>query len=180
MERRIRFVVSDNSQMTTRIINYFEQFNLKLIEHTESCLKFGHRSTIFDAWKTNPLTWGSKVSVSISENTILADFYIDTDAQMNTKEEETVWLSFIESFQNYLTNGATPDSKLSSAIINNKKSRISYIGWAGLGALTGGLASFTYNKLIDTNSTFSIFLIPVLATAFLTWRIRYAKAKTLL
>jgi hypothetical protein len=180
MKRQIEFVVSDTNQMTKKVIDYFKQFDFKLIEHKDDCLKFGHSSTLLDAWKTNPLKWGSVISVSISDNNILADFYVDIDAQMKTKEEETVWQTFIEHFQTYMTNGVAPYSKLNSTITDNRKSRISYIGWTVLGALSGGLLSFVYNKLTNSNSTFSIFLIPILATTFLTWRISYSKTKNAL
>jgi hypothetical protein len=177
MKKQIQFVVSDTNQITQKVIDYFQQFDLKFIERKDGFLKFGHSSALLDAWKTNPLKWGLEVSVSISGNNIFADFYVDTDAQMNTKEEEEVWGTFIESFQNYLTNGVANNSKLNSMIANSRKSRLSYIGWTVLGAFFGGLLSFVYSNVTNTNSTFSIFLIPILATTILGWRISYAKTK---
>lgn len=180
MKRQIRIVVSDTTQLTEKIIDYFKQFDFSLISNQNDSLEFRQNSTLLDAWKTNPLKWGSEISVTISNNNIFADFCVDTDAQMNTKEEKAVWQTFIENFQNYLTTGTTNNSKLNSAISESKRSRISYIGWTVLGALFGGFSSFVYNSLTNTTSTLSIFLIPILASTFLAWRIRYAKTNNAL
>jgi hypothetical protein len=100
------------------------------------------------SWKTNPIKWGSVISVSLSDDNIVADFLVDTEAQMNTMEKEAVWLTFIESFQYYMTNGDTDNSRLNSIIDESKKMRLSYFGWTILGALTGGLLAFIYSKPI--------------------------------
>jgi hypothetical protein len=94
---------------------------------------------------------------------------------MKTNEEETVWMTFIDSFQNYLTNGKIYSQKLTSTISGNKKSRLSYFSWTILGALIGGLLSLLYSKLTGNTLSLSIYLIPVLATLFLSWRINYVK-----
>lgn len=180
MKRQIKIVVSDITQLTEKIIDYFQQFDFSLISNHNGTLKFRQSSTLLDGWKANPLKWGSEISVFISNKTILADFSVDTDAQMNTKEEKAVWNTFIENFQNYLTTGTTNSSKLNSTIAESKRSRISYIVWAVLGALFGGLLSFVYNRLTDSNTTLSIFLIPILASTFLAWRIRYQKTNNAL
>lgn len=180
MKRQIRIVVADSTQLSEQIIDYFNQFDFKLMSNQYGSLKFRQSSTLLDAWKTNPLKWASEISVSISNNNILANFFVDTDSQMNSKEEKAVWQIFIEDFQNYLTSGTTNNSKLISAISESKRSRISYIGWTVLGALFGGLLSLVYNSLTNTTSTFSILLIPILASTCLAWRIRYTRTKNVL
>lgn len=180
MRKEIHFVVPDTNELTEKIMGFFRQFDFTLIEHKDNHLMFRHSSTLLDAWKTNPLNWGSEISVSISDRTIFADFNVNTDAQMNTKEEEKVWQTFIDHFQACLTNQTVPNSTLNSSITENKKSRISYIGWAFLGALTGGFLSLIYNQITNSNSKFSLFLIPILATTFLAWRISYKKSKAAL
>lgn len=180
MKRQIRITVLDADQVSEKIIDYFKQSDFKLISNQDGSLKFKQSSTLLDAWKTNPLKWGSEISVSISDNNILANFCVDTGAQMNTKEEKAVWQTFIENFQNYLTTSTTNNSKLNSTIAENKRSRISYIGWTVLGALFGGLLSFVYDRLTNSNTTLSIFLIPILASTFLAWRIRYTKTNNAL
>jgi len=175
MKTQIRFAIINNNQLTQKIISYFTQFDFKLIEHKDGFIKLAHSSTLLDAWKSNPLKWGSEVSVSIFDSVVSADFYIDTDAQMNTKEEKAVWQTFIEDFQNYLTNGIAHYSKINSAITDNRKSRLGYLSWAVLGTLFGGLLSLFYSRLMGGNSTLGLFLIPVLASIFLAWKIRYTK-----
>ncbi|HVG42657.1 MAG TPA: hypothetical protein VM888_13690 [Chitinophagaceae bacterium] len=180
MRKEISFFVSENNQLTKKVIDYFIQFEFKLVEHNGNCLKFSHGSTLFDTWKTNPLKWGSEISVFITDNKIDADFCVDSDAQMNTKEEEAVWETFIENFQTYMTKETDINSKIESTITENKKSRKSYVTWVVLGALTGGLLSVVYNKLTNSHSMFSLSIIPIMATTLLTWRINYKKTKNAL
>jgi hypothetical protein len=176
MTKRVKIDVSETDQPDKKVIDFFKSNDYQLIEIENSCLKFRKKPSLLDAWKTNPLKWGSEVSVLISGNTIEADFVVDTDAQMNTKEEKQVWQTFIEGFQNYLTNGETKNSKLDTILSENKNSRLVYFGWAIVGALTGGLLSFIYTKLTNNHSTLSLLLIPIMAMIFLSWRIRYVKA----
>ncbi len=180
MERQINVFVSDTIQLTERVTEFFNQFDFKLTDKKDGYLKFRQNSSLLDTWKTNPLKWGSEISVTIVDNNVLANFCVDTDAQMNTNEEETVWFTFIDNFKNYLTNGKTSNEQLISTISDNKKSRFPYLSWTILGALAGGLLGLLYNKLTGNNSTSSIFLIPVFATLFLGWRIKYVKTKNAL
>lgn len=177
MKTQLNFVVADHNQLAEKVINYFTPFGFTLVEQHTDKLRFRHSSSLLDAWKTNPLSWGSEILVSIAGNAVSADFSVDTAAQLNTKEEATVWQQFIKDFQNHLTNGDAPGAKLYSAIADNKKSRGTYWGWAVLGALTGALLSFAYNQLTTHNATLSLLLIPVLASTFLAWGIRSAKVK---
>ena len=148
-----------------------------MIKAQNDCLKFKQSSSLLDAWKTNPLKWGSEVFISLTDKTILADFTVDTEAQMNTAEEKKVWQAFIENFRSFLVTGETRNSNLTSAISESRKSRLNYFGWAILGALTGGLLAFIYTKLTDNNSTLNLFIIPIMTTIFLSWRIKYSRTK---
>lgn len=180
MKRQIKIVVKETEHLEEKVIEFFAHFNFRLLESEGDSLRFGKRSTLLDAWKTNPLTWGSEIVVSFSANNVLADVYVDTDAQMNTIEEKAVWEKFIENFENYLSNGVVDKSILNSTISESKKSRLIYLGWALLGALTGGFLSFLYTNLTNNYSTLSTLLIPIMATTFLAWKIKYAKIKNAL
>jgi hypothetical protein len=180
MERQIQFIVTNTAQLTERVIDFFKQFDFKLLENKDDILKFKQNASLLDAWKKNPLNWGSEISVSIIDNKVLANFQVDEDAQMKTKEEKAVWQAFVDSFENYLTIGKYSKEKIITTITKNRKSKLSYFSWTILGALIGGLLSYLYNKLAGHNSTFSIFLIPVFATLFLGWRINFVKTKNAL
>ena len=175
MTRQITILVSETTQLPEKIIDYFKQFDFKLIGNESGSLKFSRSAALLDAWKTNPLKWGSEISVSILNNNVIGNFYIDTDAQMNTREEKVVWQTFIENFEHYLKTGLSNNLKLNATIAESKKSRISYIGWSILGALCGSLLSYVYNSQTQTSSTLGLLLIPILASIFLVWRIRYSK-----
>ncbi len=180
MERLINVAVTDTVQLTERIVDFFKQSGFRLTETKNGHLTFKQNANLLDAWKANPLRWGSEISVRIVDNNVLAHFTVDTDAQMKTLEEESVWLTFIDSFQTYLANGTTCNQKLESAISYNKKNRLSYFGWTISGAVIGGLLVLLYTKLTENNLTLHLFLIPVFATLFLSWRINYVKTKNAL
>ena len=177
MEKQIQIIVTDTSVLAERVINFFKQFGFTLADNNNGILTFKQKSSLLDAWKTNPLNWGSEIIVTIIENKVLASFHVDTDAQMNTKEEESVWQTFIYNFEQYLTTGNFSNEKLESIIIQNKKSRISYVRWAIFGAVIGGLVSLLYKKWVDGNSSISFVFIPVFATLFLGWRRNWVKSE---
>lgn len=178
MTRRIKIDVIDTYNLDKRVTDFFKIYGFQLIETKEDILKFRQSSSLLDAWKTNPLKWGSEVSILLSDKTIEANFIVDTDAQMYTKEEKKVWQTFIENFKNFLVSGERGNSKLASTIFESRKSRLNYFRWAILGAFTGGLLSFIYTKLTNNNSALNLLIIPIMTTIFLSWRIKYVKAKT--
>jgi hypothetical protein len=177
MEKQIQITVTDTSVLPERIADYFNRFGIIITENNNGFLKFKQNSSILDAWKSNPLKWGSEITVSIIDNKVLASFHVDTDAQMNTKEEESVWQTFIYNFEQYLTTGNFSNEKLESKILHNKKSRISYVSWAIFGAVIGGMVSLLYKKWVDGNSSISFVFIPVFATLFLGWRRNWVKSE---
>jgi hypothetical protein len=107
MEKQIQIIVTDTSALAERVINFFKQFGFTLADNNNGIFKFKQKSSLLDAWKTNPLNWGSEILVTINDNKVLANFTIDSDAQMKTYEEESVWQAFIENFENYLTDGTS-------------------------------------------------------------------------
>lgn len=177
MTRRIKIDVIETHNLENKIIDFFKSYDFELIEKKDDIIKFRQISSPLDAWKTNPLKWGSEISILLSDKIIEADFIVDTHAQMNTKEEKKVWQTFVDSFRKFIVTGETGNSKLTSAISESRKSRLNYLGWAILGALTGGLLAMCYTKLTNANSSLSLFIIPIMTTIFLNWRIKYGKTK---
>ncbi len=177
MIRRIKIDVIDGNNLDKRVINFFESHEFQLVETKLDFLKFRQNASLMDGWKSNPIKWGSEVSIALSDKTIVAEFIVDTDAQMNTSEEKKVWQTFIENFKKFVKSGETQNSKLASAISESKESRLSYFGWAFFGTLTGGLLFLIYTKLTKNSSSLSLFLIPIMTTFFLGWRIKYKRTK---
>jgi hypothetical protein len=177
MTRRIKIDVIDAYNLDKKIIDFFKSYDFELVDAKDDIIKFRQKSSLFDAWKTNPLKWGSEISILLSDKTIEAYFIVDTDAQMNTKEEKKVWQTLIDNFRKLLMSGETGNSKLTSTITESRKSRVKYFEWAILGALTGGLFSFIFSKLTDDNLSLNLIIIPITTTIFLSWRIKYVKTK---
>ncbi len=104
MNKQISFQVTDNLQLTERIVTYFTKSGFKFIDSLDDKLKFIHNSSLLDTWTIDPLKWGSEIIISFNDKEVTADFYVDTDSQMNTVEEEKVWNTFIENFKLSLTD----------------------------------------------------------------------------
>ncbi len=177
MTKQIEIPILSSDDIGKRVIDFLGRHNFTLSEATGSFLKFRQQASLLDAWKTNPIKWGSEISIAISHNSIKADFQVDTTAQMNTAEEDAVWQTFIKDFQAHVTTGATESSQLELMISQNKKTRLSYFAWAISGALIGGILALLYTKLTNNHSTISLLIIPVVATTFLSWKINVTKAK---
>lgn len=177
MKRRIKIDVINTYNLDKKVIDFFKSYDFELVETQNEILKFRQSSSLLDAWKTNPLKWGSEISILLCDKTIVAEFIVDTDAQMNTKEEKKVWETFIENFKNYVVSGKTLNSKLASAISESKESRLSYFGWAFFGTLIGGFLFLIYTKLTKNSSSLNLLLIPIMTTLFLSWRIKFKKTK---
>lgn len=177
MIRRIKIDVIDANNLDKRLINFFESYEFQLIETKVDILKFRQNSSLLEGWKSNPIKWGTEVSIALSDKTIVAEFIVDTDAQMNTREEKKVWQTFIENFKIYLEGGETQNSKLASTISESKESRLSYFGWAFFGTLIGGLLFLIFTKLTKSSSPLNLLLIPIMTTIFLSWRIKYKRTK---
>lgn len=177
MIRRIKIDVIDANNLDKLVINFFESYEFQLIETKVDILKFRQNSSLLDGWKSNPIKWSSEVSIALSDKTIVAEFIVDTDAQMNTREEKKVWQTFIENFKIYVERGETQNSKLASTISESKESRLNYFGWAFFGTLTSGLLFLIFTKLTKSSSSLNLLLIPIMTTIFLSWRIKYKRTK---
>lgn len=177
MNRRIKINVTNTYNLDKKVIEFFKSYDFELIENKEGIIKFRRRSSLLEAWKTNPLKWGSEIYILLFDKTLEVDFIVDTDTQLNTKEEKKVWQTFINNFRSFLVSGDSGNLKLTSTIFESRKSRINYFWWAILGGLTGGILSFIYTKLTDNNSLLVLIIIPIMTTAFLNWKIKYEKTK---
>ncbi len=176
MNRQISFQLPGNLQLTDKIITYFTRSAFKFKGIKDDKLEFIQTASLFDTWTSNPLKWGSEIIVSINNNKVMADFFIDSGSQMNTVEEEKVWNTFIENFKLYMTDNKQLIGINEMILTDVKRSRIFYIGWSILGALTGGFVGVLISNLTGSK-IFGYFTIPIMASLFLTNCIRYRKEK---
>ena len=179
MIKQINFQVTDKTQLIERIIEYFIKSGFKCIEINEANLKFIHSSSFFDTWTTNPLKWGSEIIVSFNDNEVTAVFCIDIESQMKSVEEENVWNVFIDNFKTFLTDKKDLNVITKKKIANVKTGRLIYVSWTILGVVAGGfignfLTNLTGSKMIG------YFIIPIMATLFLTKSINFRRKKNAL
>ena len=179
MNKQINFQVTDKTQLTERIIEYFTKSKFKCIEINEDNFKFTHSSLFFDTWTINPLKWGSEIIVSIKDNKVTAVFCVDTESQMKSVEEENVWNVFIGNFKTFLTDKKDLNILIKKKIANVKTSRLLYIGWTILGVIAGGLLGMFLTNLTGSKMI-GYFSIPIMATFFLTKIINFRRKKNAL
>ena len=178
MNKQIEFQVNDNRQLATKTAEYFTQSGFKLTDTKSDQLKFIHSSSIFDAWKLNPIKWGSEVTISFNRNNVKAEFSVDTEAQMNTSEEENVWETFIENFRAYLTTGIEYKDLNKKALEEVRKTRLIYMGWTILGAAIGGVIGIFFYKFAE-NNFIGYIAIPIMASFFLNRSINQRKKSSM-
>lgn len=176
MNKQINFQITDKTQLTERIVDYFVKSKFKFVEINKDKLKFIHRSSFFDTWTTNPLEWGSEIIISLNDNELTAVFCVNTQGQMNSIEEENVWNGFIYNFRTFINEKSDFNMVYKKNTATVKKSRLIYVGWTILGVVVGGimgifLSNFTGSKLIG------YFIMPAMATLFLNKSLQYRREK---
>ncbi|WP_346237452.1 hypothetical protein ABDK00_000035 [Niabella insulamsoli] len=177
MKKSMTFKTPDNSQTSKTAFEFFKKYGFSEIKNTPTHLLLKQKSSWLDAWKANPIRWGSEVSVMISQDCVHVTFEVDTEAQMNTAEEKAVWLKFAAHFRNYLKGGSIGDPLLNRLIADNRKARWRYWGWALLGAFMGALLISIFALLRSENMLMGSLLIPVTAVMFLKLSISYEKRR---
>jgi hypothetical protein len=161
-------VAFTNKQVAEKsVIDFFTRFDFKLIGDNEKVLQFKRSGTILNAWKVNPLLWGARITVQFFEASLKAEFEVDTNGQMNTKEESEVWSIFIDVFEVFIKTGKLNTSQINFTLAKNKKSRIAYFYWTFLGALVGVVLIVIFKKFTNNTSVLTYFLIPLLMAYFL-------------
>jgi hypothetical protein len=174
MTKQITFRVKDKVQLMERIIGFFEHAGFQRNHRERAILTFSRTSSLFEAWESNPLKWKSEIFVTRIDNEVIAEFYVDTESQMFTIEEEKVWDSFINDFQISLQHKSTHDQNTENSISTSKKARRVYFAWIVLGALTGGMVGFLVLKYSDAKML-AYLSIPFFTTLFLRLRINFNK-----
>lgn len=177
MERTICITSEKLPEAEKRILTYFNMHGFTLSAKKDNQLQFNYPSSLFDAWKSNPLRWESAITVTLSANEIVAGFNVNTDAQLSTAEEESVLEIFMSNFETFVLTGTCDQTELDEAIALTRKTRLVYYGWMAAGAIVGGLLAFMIIRLSGSRTLFSMLHIPVFAGIFLKWKIKSVKSK---
>lgn len=101
---------------------------------------------------------------------------IDSTFQTVTKQEETVWESFIANFNEKIKSGKLSTKETIEAIESNKKSIKGYIMFAILGGIIIGIPSGIIAYLTGDDSIMSIGVTSG-SIGFLFWKIEKEKSK---
>lgn len=157
--------IESSAEFKERAKIYFTHFHFQLIKEDIDSIIFKRKASIFDDWKTNPLTRGS--TITTPKNLMTVGFIIETDAQMNTKEEKAVWSTFINSFNQYLQNNILNESDINEAITKNKQSHLKYLSWKLFGTLLGGAITLLLIFFKLGSPLVSYIFIPLMTILFI-------------
>ena len=166
MNKQIDFRIDDKTRLNERVIEYFVKSGFKCSEIKNDKLEFTLSSSLLNTWTTNPLKWGSKITITINENELRAVFCIDTDGQMNSIEEENIWNAFIDNFRTFVDSKSDTTIFLKKITATVKKSRLIYIGWTIFGVAVGGITGSLFSYLTGSKMI-GYFIVPIVATLFL-------------
>jgi len=156
MKRYLQFEIESDSQLSKKVINYFDRSGFKLLEQNDNCLKFTFNSSILNTWTFNPLKWKSDIVVLINGKEIKAKFLIDTSAQIVTAEVKEAWQVFIDNFRQYITDGIEFEEVNTEAVKRARQSILKLTAWAILGIAVGGIIGACIKHL--TGLTFMTYI----------------------
>ena len=164
------------TELIALIIAFLEIHKFKLHNQENSKLIFKRGSLLKNMVTFNPLNWKSNVSIIINSSVVNYDWQIDSTFQAVTKQEETVWESFIRSFNKTIKSGKLSNKDTIEALKSNRKSIAGYLLYAILGGIIIGIPSGVIAYLTDIDSIASIGAASG-AIAFLYWKIEKEKIK---
>jgi len=156
MKRYLQFEIESDSQLSKKVINYFDRSGFKLLEQNDNCLKFTFNSSILNTWTFNPLKWKSDIVVLINGKEIKAKFLIDTSAQIVTAEVKEAWQVFIDNFRQYIIDGIEFEEVNTEAVKRARQSILKLTAWAILGIAVGGIIGACIKHL--TGLTFMTYI----------------------
>ena len=122
-------------------LNYFQKQGFKLVKSDENSLQFERGSVMKNMVTFNPLKWKSSIKIKFKEDTVKANFDINTIHQGVTLKEGRLWEKFISNYQKTIETGKSLISENQAELRATKKSSWKYIGYAILGAIVFGIPS---------------------------------------
>ncbi|HYG03396.1 MAG TPA: hypothetical protein VD927_13185 [Chryseosolibacter sp.] len=99
MKRQIQFEINDDTSVLEASKTFFTRTGFKIANVTDKTVSFSKGSTLLNMVTFNPLNWKSRITLSVQNNLLLADFDIDATGQAVTPKEEKLWDKFIESYR---------------------------------------------------------------------------------
>lgn len=165
-----------NTELIDLVITFFDTHNFKLHTQEQSKLTFKKGSLLKNMATFNPLNWKSDISIKINNSVVDYNWQIDSTFQAVTKQEVTVWESFVRSFSQTIKSGKLSNKETIEALESNKKSIGGYILYAILGGIIIGIPSGIIAHLTGIDSIVSIGAASG-AMASLYWKIEKEKIK---
>ena len=139
MKLRVQFPIGDDTSSIQATKTFFIKEGFKTVDETNNTVSFSKGSTLLNMVTFNPLSWKSRIEISVKGNEVLAEFNIDTTFQAVTPKEEKLWDSFIENYRLSLVNHVDVSQAVSEELNATKKDNLRYVMWACIGAVVGGL-----------------------------------------
>lgn len=179
IKKTIEFKVSEPIDIKKMTIEYFKKSGFKYMDNNSNDGKiiFERGSIASNMWTFNPLNWKSEIDIEFNGDCVRANLKINATGQIPTNKDEKLWETFIDHFKKYLQDSNFDFITENSKIVNATKNRyLTYIVWAVLGGLIGGLPAGLIAYWTGINSIVSIGAAGG-AIVFLTKKINVDKNK---
>lgn len=157
MNQKIEFKSNKSvNLLKEETLNYFQKQGFKLAKSAENSLQFERGSAMKNMVTFNPLKWKSSIKIKFEEDTVKANFDINTIHQAVTLKEERLWGKFISNYQIRIETGKSLISENQAELKATKKSSWKHIGYAILGAIVFGIPSGIIAYLTGIESIITI------------------------
>lgn len=138
MKKQITFQVTDTSAAIEATRSLFIGQGFKVVEESEERIVFSKGSVLQNVASFNPLNWKSRVEVLIQNNTVNADFDINTTGQLVTPREESLWDTFVQKYQQAVVENVDVKPEISRELKGLRINTWKYVLWAFVGGLIVG------------------------------------------
>ena len=179
MKRQIIFKLDNNDSFFKLTVDYFSRTGFRQTSRTENQITFIKGSTLLNMVTFNPLNWKSEIKVALQNNTVVADFDINTFGQLVTPKEEKLWDIFVENYKVSVTDKLDLTSENQKQLKETKRDSLKYIKWALIGAVVFGVpfSFLAYFTGIDIVASMGAVIG---AISFMTYKIDKEKKKNAL
>jgi len=120
-KKQYTFKIENSTTLKTRLNHYFKQYDFLFEEVAENQFIYFKKFSFLDGWKMNPLSWESKVVITIKNNTLSIDYYNEGNAQITPFAFDYLFSEFFKNLELYINQTINFEIKNQVAIQKAKQ-----------------------------------------------------------
>lgn len=176
MEKQVTLRVPNDNDIEEKVLRYFNRYNFTLLEHSKGHFCFGIKASVAANRHSDPLIWESQIVIDISGHTLVVKYYAQSDSEMKTKTEESIWNWLVKDFKQHPTDKTGYPWKLAAAIPCGKSGRLQNWFRAIAAVLGTGLVILLVGRLLPGFLPWTLVLILFLCIVVLIARSLYKRS----